>query len=308
MKRMRKLSSFASRSRSSFASVSSSLTSTTTSPVSGSTMSCAATLPTSSSGSTPMRSSFASFILRMAARVNLVFFLTMTSAPILMSRVARWPGEKIVLDALRVLAALLEEDGLRRVEVVEEVLRRVAERAEQHRRVHLPAPVDAHVDDVLRVELEVEPRAAVGDDARRVEQLAARVRLALVVVEEDARAPVELADDDALGPVDDERARLRHQGELTEVDLLLLDVADDALPAVAGVVDHQLVRHLDRRRERHAALAALVDVVLRRLEVVGDEHELARAVEVLDREHRPEHGLEPDLFPLVGRDVHLEEL
>src|SRR4029079_19006737 len=37
-------------------------------------------------------------------------------------------------------------------------------------------------------------------------------------------------------------------------------------------------------------------------------HELARAVEILDREHRPEHGLEPPLFPLVRRDAHLEKL
>src|SRR6185437_8675648 len=34
------------------------------------------------------------------------------------------PGEELVLDALRVLVALLDVDGLRRVEVVEEILRR----------------------------------------------------------------------------------------------------------------------------------------------------------------------------------------
>ena len=193
----------------------------------------------------------------------------MTSLPTLMSRVARCPARRSYSTLLRVLAALLEEHRLGVVEVVEKVLRRVAERAEQHGRVHLPAAVDADVDDVLRVELEVEPRAAVRDDARAVEELAARVRLALVVVEEDARAAVELADDDALGAVDDEGAGLRHQRDLAEVDLLLLDVADDALAAVAGVVDHQLRRHLDRRGEGHAALAALLDVVLRLLEVVA---------------------------------------
>ena len=137
----------------------------------------------------------------------------------------------------------------------------------------------------------------------RVEQLAARVRLALVVVEEDARAAVQLGDDDALGAVDDERAGVGHQRDLAEVDLLLLDVAHDALAAVAGVVDHELRRHLDRRRERHAALAALIDVVLRLLEVVRDEDELARAVEVLDREDAAEHRLEADLRALARRDV-----
>ena len=238
-----------------------------------------------------------------AALVNLVFFLTMTSAADLDVARGALAGEEVELDALGVLAALLEVDRLGVVEVVEEILRRVAERAEEHRRVHLPAAVDADEHDVLRVELEVEPRAAVRDDARAVEELAARVGLALVVVEEDARAAVQLADDDALGAVDDERAGVRHQRDLAEVDLLLLDVADDALAALAGVVDHQLRRHLDRRRVRHAALAALLDVVLRLLEVVADEDELARAVEVLDREDAAEDRLQADLRPLVLRDV-----
>ena len=99
---------------------------------------------------------------------------------------------------------------------------------------------------------------------------------------------------------------LGHQRDLAEVDLLLLDVADDALAAFVGVVDHELRRHLDRRREGHAALAALVDVVLGLLEVVRDEHELARAVEVLDRKDAPEDALQPDVLALVRRDVRSE--
>ncbi len=134
------------------------------------------------------------------------------------------------------------------------------------------------------------------------------MRLALVVVEEDAGAAVQLADDDALGAVDDERTGLRHQRDLAEVDLLLLDVAHDALATLAGVVDHELGRHLDRRGVRHAALAALLDVVLRLLEVVADEDELARPVEVLDREDAAEDGLQADLRALVLRDVRLQEL
>src|SRR5262249_22782571 len=89
---------------------------------------------------------------------------------------------------------------------------------------------------------------------------------------------------------------------------LLLDVADDALTAIAGVVDHQLRRHLDGRRERHAALAALFDVVLGLFQVEADEDELARSVEILDGEDAAEDSLKPHLDPLVLRDVGLEEL
>jgi len=107
-------------------------------------------------------------------------------------------------EAFRGLAAV-EDDGVLAVEVVEEVLGGHAERAQEHGGVELPPPVDAHVEDVLGVELEVDPRAAVGGDARGVEKLAAGVRLALVVVEEHARRAMELRDDDPLRSVDHER-------------------------------------------------------------------------------------------------------
>jgi hypothetical protein len=48
-----------------------------------------------------------------------------------------------------------------------------AERVEQRRHRQLAAAVDASVDEVLGVELEVEPGAAVGDDPAGEEQLAA---------------------------------------------------------------------------------------------------------------------------------------
>jgi len=134
------------------------------------------------------------------------------------------------------------------------------------------------------------------------------MRLALVVVEEDARATVQLTDNDTLGPVDDERSGVGHQRDLAEVDLLLFDVAHDALATLAGVVDHQLRGHLDWRGVRHAALTAFFDVVFRLFEVVTDEHELARAVEVFDGKDAPEHRLEPDLRPLVRRHGGLEKL
>ena len=130
------------------------------------------------------------------------------------------------------------------------------EGAQEHRRQELPLAVDADVEQVLRVVLELHPRAAVRDDLRDVERLVFRV-------EEGARRAVQLRDDDALGAVDDEGAVLRHQRDVAEVDLLLLDVAD-GLDAGLGVLvpDHEADRHLQRHGVGHAALLALVDVVL----------------------------------------------
>src|SRR5262245_3694309 len=47
-----------------------------------------------------------------------------------------------------------------------------SERIEQRRHRQLAAPVYADIDDVFRVEFEIEPRAAIGNDARREQELA----------------------------------------------------------------------------------------------------------------------------------------
>ncbi len=106
-----------------------------------------------------------------------------------------------------------------------------AERAQDDRHRQLAAPVDAREHAVLGVELEIEPRAAVGNDAGAEQQLARAVGLAAVVIEEHAGRAVQLRDDDALGAVDDERAVVGHQRQFAEVDLLLAHVLDRLLGA-----------------------------------------------------------------------------
>jgi len=159
------------------------------------------------------------------------------------------------------------------------------------------------------VELEVEPRAAVGDHAGAVEQLAGRVGLALVVVEEHARRSMQLADDDALRAIDDEGAGIRHQRDLAEVDFLLLHVADRLDAGLFVDIPHHEPDHdLDRCSERHAAGATLVDVVLGLLEVVRDKLERRGLRKILDREDALEHALQADVLALVDGNVDLEEL
>ena len=101
-------------------------------------------------------------------------------------------------------------------------VRPVPERAQQRGRRELLLLVDVDVDHVVDVDGELDPRAAERDDARRDQALSVRVRRLL---EDHARRPVQLADDDALGAVDDEGAELGEQRQLTEIDLLLDDVA-----------------------------------------------------------------------------------
>ena len=182
------------------------------------------------------------------------------------------------------------------------------EREQQRRERQLAPAIDAHVHQVLGVELEVEPRAAIGNDARRVQQLARAVGLAAVVVVEDARRTVHLRHDHPLGAVDHERAVVGHQRQVAHVDVLLLDVAH-ALGA--GIVIHvpydQAQRDAQRRGVGHAPLVAFLDVVLRLLELVLDEVQRRPLREVADREHRLEHLLQAEMRPLLRPQVHLQE-
>src|SRR5690606_24473532 len=95
-------------------------------------------------------------------------------------------------------------EGVELVDGLQHLLVAETERAQQDRDRQLAATVDTGEQRVLRIELEVQPGAAIGNDAGAVQQLAGAVRLAAVVIEEHARRTVQLRDDDALGAVDDE--------------------------------------------------------------------------------------------------------
>ena len=217
--------------------------------------------------------------------------------------------EQLVVHFAAVLLARLEVDDFGVVEVVQQLFGRVAERAQQHRRVELTTAIDADVEDVLVIELEVEPRAAVRNDAGAVQQLARGVGLALVVIEEHTRRAVELRNDDALGAVHDERTALGHERNFTEVNFLFLDVANRGDAGLLVDVPHREANHhLDRRSERHATRAAFIDVVLGLLEVVGNEIQRAGLREVLDREDALEDALDADRLALLVRDIDLQKL
>ena len=191
--------------------------------------------------------------------------------------------------------------------MVEDLLAAQAERVQQRRDRQLALAVDADVDDVLGVELEVEPRAAIGDDARGEQILARSVGLAAVMVEQHARRTVHLRDDDALGAVDDERAVLRHQRHVAHVDVLLLDIEHRAGFGIGIDLEHdQAQRHAHRRGIGDAALAALVGVVFGLFELVMDEIELGGAGEIADREHRAQRLFEArDIAVLRSRAQEL---
>ena len=129
-----------------------------------------------------------------------------------------------------------------------------------------------------------------------------------------------LRDDDALGAVDDEGAVHGHERNIAHVHVLLLDVLDRLGAGLLVDIEHdEAQRHLERRGKGHAALAALVHVIFRRLELVADEFQHRGAREIGDREHRAEHRLQSLIRPptrgfvdhqelVVGRLLNLDEV
>ena len=206
-------------------------------------------------------------------------------------------------------AAVIRLRGLQhliRVEILEDLaVRAVAEAAQEHRREELAAllaAVHEHPDALILVELELNPRAAVRDDAHRIERRAVRVDFALRA---DTRGAVQLRDDDALGAVDHKGAVVRHERNFAHVHRLFID----------GIAILQTERHVERPGICHALAQRRQRIVLglrvERIALfqrVADELQDIVSIVGLNRENVLENTLQSDV-PALGRsDVRLQEL
>ena len=82
--------------------------------------------------------------------------------------------------------------------------------------------VDADIEHVGQVRLVLQPGPPVGDDGGGIGDV---VRLVRIAGEVHPGGADDLRDDDTLRPVDDEGARVGHDGEIPHEDLLLLDLS-----------------------------------------------------------------------------------
>ena len=170
----------------------------------------------------------------------------------------------VLVVRVRVDVRVLREDALVRAELRLRHALFLIDRPEQRRHRDLPLAVHLDGQHVLVAGLELQPGASIRDQLA-VAQLAAARRVSFTR-EVDARRTHELRDHDALGAVDDEGPVRRHEREVAHEQLLLLHLA--------RLADDQLHVDLQRRRERHVALAALELRVLRLAERVLAKAEL----------------------------------
>ena len=149
----------------------------------------------------------------------------------------------------------------------------IAQRAQQAGHRQLAGAVNTHPDHVVGVDFVLQPRAAARDHLRIKQVLAGLVDAFAVIY---AGAAHELADDDALAAVDDERAVFGHQREIAHEYFGFLHFAR----LVIGQADE----HLERRCVGHIALATFFQRILRRfIQRIIDELQLQIAVKIINR-------------------------
>ena len=159
------------------------------------------------------------------------------------------------------------------VEICRQIFGGISHRLEEDRHRHLSPPVHPGIEDIFWVEFKIEPRTTNGDYARRVYQLSAHMGFPLVVTEKDPRRAVELTDNNTFGTVDVERPLLGHERDLTEVYLLLLDVANDLLVGAAAIVveNDKAYHHPQGSVIGHPPLRALPDIIPGAAYLITDE-------------------------------------
>ena len=132
------------------------------------------------------------------------------------------------------------------------------------------------------------------------------MRLALVVIEENAWRTVHLRYDHALGAVYNERAVIGHERHVAHVNVLFLDVLDRLRARILVDIEHdQAQRHLERRSIGQIALTAFVNVEFWSFEFVLDEFEHGSTREIRNRENRLEYSLQTFIqTPALGLFHH----
>ena len=119
---------------------------------------------------------------------------------------------------------------------------------------------------------------------------------------------MELADHYAFGPVDDEGALVRHQGNGSEVNFLLLYIANVGNTGFnIEVIDHQPGRDTNRDLICHPAVDAFFDAVFNLTKTVGDKLKGCAPGEIFYRKHGFENSLQTDVSALLRSDVHLQK-
>ncbi len=160
------------------------------------------------------------------------------------------------------------------------------ESLKQCRDRQLAAAVNTDMHNILGIKFEVQPGAAIRDNAGGEQQFTAGMGLTLVVVEEDTRATMHLGNDNPFGTVNDESAFIGHQRHIAHIDALFLDIENRFCLGIRIHFEHDQAQGcLQRGCIRHAALLTLLFVIFRWFKFVRNEFQARCIGEILDRKN-----------------------
>ncbi len=179
--------------------------------------------------------------------------------------------------------------------------------AQQDSHRQLSATVDTNIDQVFGVKLEVEPGTAIGNDARRIQKLARRMRLAFVVIKKHAGRTMQLGDNNALGTVDNKGTVVGHQGDLPHVHFLLLNILDRFAGRIL-IDQHQPHAHAQRHSVGSATQLTFFNIKYRLAEFVIDVFEAGITGIALDGEHGVKRCMQSSGTTVFQRNTFLGEL
>ena len=177
----------------------------------------------------------------------------------------------------------------------------VADGPQQGGHGQLLLPVDVGIHHAVDVRRELDPGALEGDDAGGIQLGPVGVH---ALVEEHARGPVELGNDDALRSVDDEGAGRRHVRDVAQIHVLDPRVEVFVLGIGAGKAEFRLQGDI----VGEAPLKAFLDRILGRIDEVIDKAEFVVVPRVLDRENFLEYLEQTLVAAAFGRGLELEEV
>ncbi len=209
-------------------------------------------------------------------------------------------------DQFQVEGFALDVEYVGGIESVEDFFGGVTQRAQQYRSRQFATTVDPDEYTVFRIELEVQPRATVRDDASGVQQLARAVRLATVVVKEHAWGTVQLGNDHTLGTIDDKGTVLSHQWDFAHVDFLLFNVLDRFVRRFF-VENDQTYFYSQRHRKGHATQNTFFDIKGRFAQTIANVLQGSVAGVADDRENRFEGRMQAHVAELIFSRSRLQE-
>ncbi len=128
----------------------------------------------------------------------------------------------------------------------------------------------------------------------------------LILIEEHAGRAVELAYNHPFCPIDDESSIIRHERNLSKIDLLLFDRFNAfSLCLLIHIPDDQANGHFDRSGVGHPSQQAFLHIIFGFGKAVAYKFEGGGFIKILDWKNRFKNSLKPHRFPVFRIHIGL---